>query len=164
MTKALAPHQYLPPEVQMDEYHPANQQFFKDLKALERALVDISQQLGHRHTQIVKMRHKGMRPTDIAEEIGVTATTVSVVTKKPLAQRMLALLEHLSQHRDGPNIDQRKRTLWEIVVDNQETDPKTAIAALQEMNKMDGVGKDRVDSKIEVTINQNLMPRGALDD
>ena len=48
-------------------------------------------------------------------------------------------------------------------MDSKELDPKTSIAALQEMNRMDGVGKEKHDTKIEVTINQALMPRGDLD-
>jgi hypothetical protein len=31
------------------------------------------------------------------------------------------------------------------------------------MNRMDGVGKDKIDQHINVTINNQLLPKGALD-
>jgi hypothetical protein len=72
-------------------------------------------------------------------------------------------LFYLQQLREGPNLEQRKRTLWEITQDNQHDEPKTSISAIQEMNRMDGIGKDTKDTKIEVTINNQLLPKGALD-
>lgn len=160
---ALAPNQYLPPEILLDRYHPSNERFFKDTKALERALVAASQKAGVRNTQIAKMAHRGVRTKDIAKELGFAPATVSAVKRTPAYLSIVSLMEYLSQLREGPNIDHRKRTLWEIVVDNKNVDPKTAIAAMQEMNRMDGVGKQIQDTKIEVTINADLMPRGALD-
>jgi|TARA_R110000787_G_scaffold72134_1_gene160864 hypothetical protein len=154
---------YLPPEILLDEYHPANQQYFQNLKTLEKALVAASQDAGAKYTAIAKLHHRGMRNKDIAEEIQCHAQTVGKALKSAKVKKINTLLFYLASLRDGPNLDQRKRTLWEIAVDSKELDPKTSIAALQEMNRMDGVGKEKHDTKIEVTINQALMPRGDLD-
>lgn len=154
---------YLPPEILLDSYHPANQQYFQNIHNLERALVAASQDAGAKYTTIAKLHHRGMRNKDIAEEVGCHATTVSNALKSDKVKKINTLLFYLANLRDGPNLEQRKRTLWEIAVDSKELDPKTSIAAVQEMNRMDGVGKEKHDTKIEVTINQQLMPKGALD-
>lgn len=160
----ITPNRYLPPDVLLDKYHPANAQFFKDTKALERALVAASQRAGVRNTQIAKMSHRGVRTKDIAKELGFSPATISAAKKTQPYLEIVSLMTYLSQLREGPNIEHRKRTLWEIVVDNKNADPKTAIAAMQEMNRMDGVGKQTNDTKIEVTINADLLPRGKLDE
>ncbi len=154
---------YLPPDILLDEYHPANQQYFQHIQNLERALVAASQKAGTRDTAIAKMHHRGMKNVDVAQEVDCHPNTVSKALRSAPVKEIKTLLFYLANLREGPNLDQRKRTLWEICVDNKELDPKTSIAALQEMNRMDGVGKEKTDTKIEVTINQALMPRGELD-
>lgn len=155
--------EYLPPEILLDDYHPSNQQYFQNLRSLEQCLVAASQDAGPRYTQVAKLKMRGTPNTEIAAELNLAAPTITNILKHKKTKKISALMYYLQNLREGPNLDQRKRTLWEICVDNKELDPKTSIAALQEMNRMDGVGKDKLDTKIEVTINTNLLPRGDLD-
>ena len=63
-------------------------------------------------------------------------------------------------------IAHRKNILYQILVDNQETDPRVAITCIQEMNKMDGVGKEDLNkqpSQVTIVINQDQMPKTVLD-
>jgi hypothetical protein len=154
---------YLPPELLADEHHPSNSEYFRNMRSVERAMVDASQKAGSRDTQIAKMHHRGMKNKDIAEEMSLHPVTVSKAIRSPGAQKVLWLAQYLTMLREGPTLEHRKRTLWEMANQNQQTDPKVSISAIQEMNRMDGVGKDRPDTKIEVTINSQLLPRGNLD-
>jgi|TARA_R110000772_G_scaffold10671_8_gene33942 hypothetical protein len=154
---------YLPPELLLDEYHPANTPFFKNLRQLEQALVAASHDAGARGTAIAKMHLRGMKNVDIAKEFDTTGDSISHTLHSKKVAKITSLLFYLQQLREGPNLEQRKRTLWEITQDNQHDEPKTSISAIQEMNRMDGIGKDTKDTKIEVTINNQLLPKGALD-
>lgn len=155
--------EYLPPEILLDDYHPANTQYFQNLRLLEHALVAASQDAGANYTTIAKMHMRGMKNVDIAKELKMSQNGICTILKRPKVKKITAQLFYLQQLREGPNIEQRKRTLWEICQDCQAMDPKTSIAAIQEMNRMDGVGKDTADRKIEITINQQMLPRGPLD-
>lgn len=159
----LVEYKYLPPEVLMDEYHPSNTTYFKNLKHLERALVAASQNAGMKYTAIAKLHHRGRTNVAIAEEMQMQPGTISTILRKSKVIDILTLLTHLTQLRDGPNIDHRKRMLWEIAQDNQQLEPKTTIAAIAEMNKIDGIGKDKQDTKVEITLNQTMFPKGPLD-
>lgn len=154
---------YLPPEVLLDEYHPANTTFFKNIRQLEQALVAASQAAGSATTTVAKMNLRGVTNADIADELGFKREKVARLLRSPEGKKLKTLLYYLQHLREGPNIEQRKRTLWEIAAKNQEEDPKTSISAIQEMNRMDGVGKEKIDQNINVTINNQLLPKGALD-
>ena len=146
--------QYLPPEALLDEHHPHNTGFFRQLNSIKRAMVTAQSHMKQKHVEIIKQASLGTRNKDIAEELGVHAATVGKVIRSEQGKELLTLIRHLSALNEGPSSEQRKRTLWEIVVDNQDDEPKTAIAAIAEMNKMDGIGKE---------INATLFPKGALD-
>ena len=161
--KNLTSANYLPPELLADKHHPSNSEFFRNLRSVELAMVDAAQKAGDRDTQIAKMHHRGMRNIDIAEELGIHAGTVCIALRRPETQKVLWLAQYLTMLREGPTLEHRKRTLWEMANENQQSDPKVSIAAIQEMNRMDGVGKERPDTKIEVIINGSLLPRGKLD-
>ena len=62
---------YLPPEVLLDEYHPANTTFFKNIRQLEQALVAASQAAGSATTTVAKMNLRGVTNADIADRKSV---------------------------------------------------------------------------------------------
>ena len=155
-------YEYIDPSFQLDPYHPANESYFRTEQALKRAIVDQSLKCRQRHVEIAKLRVRGLNIADIAEQASCHPQTVGHILKRPEVKELIELLHHLSLHLEGPSIELRKRKLWEMAIDNQQDEPKTAISAIQEMNRMDGVGKDVKDSKIEITIN-NQLGRGPLD-
>lgn len=165
-TPAMSDHpveyEYIDPSFQLDPYHPANESYFRTEQALKRAIVDQSLKCRQRHVEIAKLRVRGLNIADIAEQASCHPQTVGHILKRPEVKELIELLHHLSLHLEGPSIELRKRKLWEMAIDNQQDEPKTAISAIQEMNRMDGVGKDVKDSKIEITIN-NQLGRGPLD-
>lgn len=154
---------YQPPEELADEYHPANTEFFRHLRHAERHLTNAAKKCKENHVIVAKLRFQGRSNVDIAEQIKVKPATVAQIANRDDVKELIGLMQHLSMLRDGPNHEHKKRFLWEIAVDSKELDPKTSISAVQEMNRMDGVGKEKHDTKIEVTINNELLPRGPLD-
>lgn len=160
---SLPAYQYIDPDLLLDKYHPANSPFFKSQRSIQCAIVAQTTRLRMRHVEIAKLYIKGIPNKDIAERLNVAVMTVHTVLKRPEVVLMVELLQHYAMHMDGPSIEHRKRILYEIAYDNQTADPKTSISAIREMNSMDGVGKDKQDSKIEITINNQQLGRGVLD-
>jgi|TARA_R110000803_G_scaffold20373_2_gene52539 predicted transcriptional regulator len=117
-----------------------------------------------KHVDIVKRKIAGVTNKNIAVELNVTAQTVGKTLQRQDAQELRALLEHYNMAMDGPNDAHRRRMLWEIAVDNQAIEPKVSISSIVEINKMNGTYQTAAkDTAINITINNNLLPKGKLD-
>jgi len=156
-------YQYIDPALLLDEYHPANQPFYQHQKHIQRAIVAQSVKCRPKHIEAAKLHVRGMPNKEIAEQLGYAQNTVVTIFARKNIQELIELLHFYDLHLEGPSIEHRKRMLNEIAVDNQAEDPKTSIAAVREMNSMDGVGRDKVDTKVNITINNTQLPKGVLD-
>ena len=160
------PEATLPPEMLLDPYHPKNDRFYAELNHTKRAVTAHSQSLRPIQRQAVAMHRGGMNYTEIANKLDVGNTTVSKWINNPNAKILIALMDHHQQQIDGPNIEHRKAILYRISMDNEKFNPNTSIKALQEINKMSGVyetGDLNIGNQINIQINGELLPRGALD-
>lgn len=156
--------EYLPPELLLDEHHPANADYMQNLNSVKRLIVTQTVKMKPAHVDIVKRKIAGAQNKVIAEELSVTPVTVGKVLARDDAQRLRALLEHYNLAMDGPNDAHRRRMLWEIAVDNQQLEPKVSISSIVEINKMNGTYNAAAkDTAINITINNTLLPKGKLD-
>jgi hypothetical protein len=64
------------------------------------------QQLKSQHREIARLHFEGMRPAEIAAEVGMSISSVGAIIRDPLCQ---AHLERLADKADGNVIDVRKR-------------------------------------------------------
>lgn len=160
----------LPPEYLLDSDNPANDQYLRQIEDIKRLIVAQSAIMRPTQIEIVKKRHLGKRTKDIAAEVELSPVSVSRSMKDPKAQRLLALLSHLTLLMDGPREAQRRNLLYRIATRNELTDPRVSIAAVAEINKMShqgqvlakggGGGSGNV---VQIVINNETFPRGALD-
>jgi len=156
------------PEALLDEDNPANDPYFRSLRDVQRAMVAQQAAMRANHVEMCKLKHRGMGNTKIAEQLNVTPTTVSNVTCGERGAVLLELLRVYEALIDGPNIAQRQHMLWRIASRNEERDPRVTLSAVGELNRMTGAsgaattpgGQGQV---INIQINQELFPRGALD-
>lgn len=156
----------LPPELLLDPYNPANDQYFKTKTSLERRIVGHSATMRPKQVRAVKLRYLGKSNTEIAEVIKVTPHTVGRYVNTQAAQRLVSLMNHYARHCDGPNEDHRKSFLWRIAVDNQSDKPTVSISAITEINRMAGTYDKSAAAgtgNITVVVNNNVLQRGALD-
>lgn len=156
--------EYLPPELRLDPYHPDNDTFMRELRSIRSAVQAQTMKMRPRHVAIVKDWYRGNATNkEIAQRHNCTPKTVSAVINSDDGKRLYSLLAHLSRKHAGPTEAHRKAVLHEIMVDNKKERPQVSIAAVQEMNRMDGIGKDKVDTKVVVQIDNNIFPKGPLD-
>jgi hypothetical protein len=155
----------LPVEATLDPYHPANDRFYKSKLEMERQIVHAQAILRPKQVLAVKAHFAGKTNVAAAKTIGVAQNTIAKYIKAPDAQRLLALLRHYRHHIDGPGFDHRKSFLWRIAVDNQPTKPSVAIAAITEINRMEGVydKKTQTSSTITVIVNNDVLQSTTLD-
>ena len=152
----------VPNELLLDTYNPANREFTQSVNHIKNLLVTKERQCRHRHTQVAKDHFNGLSNADNAKKNKVSTPTVYSILKRPEIIELVDLLRHYSGLWDGPNIQERKRILWEIAADNKELDPRVAMQALDQLNKLEGsYQQEKVDPVISITINQS--EKGALD-
>ena len=151
----------LPIELVVDKYHPDNSDFMQQVHRSKQLLAHQSDRCRPRHVWIAKELYKGMTHAEVAKKFDLQPASVSAISRRPEVKQLMELLQHHSALWEGPTIEHRKRELWEIEQDNKKDDPRVSISAIKEMNAMDGVYKQQVDPKIEITINNHQA--GALD-
>ena len=164
---SLVEHENLPPELLLDENHPSADAFARSARSIQQFIVSTSAKLHAKHVQAVKLQHRGQSSTRIAETLNVTAPSVRRWLNKPAAIKLKSLLNHYQAHIDGPNNALRQHMLWRIARNSELDDPRTSIAALAEINRMnqhnDNPAQQNSSGGVTIVINPNQFPRGALD-
>jgi len=156
----------LPADLLADTDHPANDAFMLSVNNIQRRIVAHCQTMPRTHPEIVRLVHQGLNNEEIRNRTGRSNTPA--IMKKPASKRLLALLQHYQTALDGPNIAQRRNMLWRIAQREEIDGPKTAISALAELNRSDTalqpLEQGRSGGQTVITINQNILPRGKLDE
>jgi hypothetical protein len=154
----------VPIELQIDKYHPSNQDFMQRVRQCERLIVHHTALCRPNHVEALKRHIRGQSNEEIATEMRRSSTNISTVLHRKEILQLKQSLTHLATLYMGPSLEHRKRHLWEISVDTKQDDPRVSIQAVKEMNNMDGVGHQKVDPKVEITINTNTFPQNVLDE
>ncbi len=156
------------PKVILDNpNHPSADAYIQDLRKIQQQIVDQSLSMNKKAVLAAKAHHRGKSYTEIGVELGRTPSWASQIVKTEPAQRLIALLAYYQEAVDGANEAQRRAMAWRIATANEHNQPKTALAALETMNKMDAIARDAKNNSsgnVTVIINQQQMPKGALDD
>lgn len=162
--------EYMPPEIVLNPHHPATDPYLKDIEQLKQEIVNQSACLRPKHVQIVKLAHKNKKTKEIAETVSVGMETVRRVLRQTEARCLLALLRHLTLALEGPITAQRRHMLWRIAQRNEIEDPRVAISALAELNKVEHQDRQlerglsgNVNGQLEIVIH-NHLGRGPLDE
>ena len=161
--------QLLPPEMLLDENHPANDEYLKKVRRIEQWLVYESTKVKPKHLAIIKAWAAGQKQKIIAEQQGISAQTVCRVVNTAQGQKIIALLAHLVQLLEGPQEAQRRAMLWRIAQDNELDSPRTAITAIEAINRMDLAHYDQQRDEmgntpmVNITINAAELPQTVLD-
>jgi hypothetical protein len=159
----LAPIDYIAPELALDKYNPENLDFHQTSRRFKQLMVAQQAKCRSHHVQVAKLHHLGKRNGEIAHELSLHAATVGNILKRDEVKLLIDLLRLYGGHMGGPTMEHKRRILWEITIDNKEMDPKTALQAIDQMNKMDGVYTQKVDLDVRITIDDGKFKQTALD-
>ena len=147
-----------------DPYSPLRDDFFKSIRAIRAKIANRSAKLKPSVIQIVKCRFQGKSHDETAKLCGISVETAMRVMATDDAKELTALLHLLRMTEDGATEKQRLNMLWRIAVDTEKERPKTSIAAIAEMNKMQGInGGGDGGGNLTVVINNAVLGKGALD-
>lgn len=160
----------IPVECLLDD-HPLNDDYLRGIENLKRAIIRRSDTMRPHQVAAVKLRHQGYNNQAIAEKLGKKPASISSLLSNDRCKELLALLRYLSLALDGPADAQRRAMLWRIAEASEEDDPRCAISAIAELNRMhhnerqlqalltQGVGSNR----IEIVVSSPALARTTLD-
>ena len=166
--------QLQPLEDFLDRNHPTSDEYMQAVELIQRNIMHTSSRLRAKHVQMVKLSFAGLRTKDIAQRLGTTPSTVSRITNSDDGKKLLQLLNYHQIMLEGPNLAQRRNMLWRIATTEEHVDPKTSIKAVEALNKMTTQDWERDNPEqagaakggtapVIININQDTLPRGALD-
>ena len=131
---------------------------------LKQLMVAQEKACHYKHTRVAKAYHSGLSTKDNAERHQIKPTSVYGILQRPEVVALLDLMSHYAALWEGPTLQERKRMIWEIAVDNQKTDPRTTLQAHKELNVMEGVGRDaNTPTEIKITIDSGTFKPTVLD-
>lgn len=160
------------PQEFLDRNHPENDDYMKSLEHVQRQIMHASRTLRPKQVNIIKSVFAGDLFTVVAAKHSCHPATVGKLVKSPNGQRLLGLLHYHMKLLEGPNEALRRNMLWRIAVREELQDPKTSIKAIEAVNKMhfqrhqieNPNAGDTVKPQVTININQNVMPKGKLDE
>lgn len=160
------------PEDFLEAHHPANDEYLRSVDHVQRRLVTASKTLRNKQVQILKAVFTGKKYTQVATQLGTTGATVANLVNSPEGQDFLQLMQYHQMLLEGANLAQRRNMLWRIATAEEKVDPKTSIKAVEALNKMTyqeweqknpNAGGQKQTAVVQININQQQLPRGALD-
>ena len=160
----LGHYENLPPEMLLDADHPHNDQYYKGLHRIDRAIAAVRTKMKPKHVQIILLHHQGHDGTDIAERVKVSTATVSKALNSKNGQELISLLHFRAGKLDAPSEQLRQHVLWRIVRREEEDRPNIAVSAIDTLNKMVGTyAREENKNEINITINGDVFKKGELD-
>jgi len=156
----------------LDRHHPENDQYMKGIEHVQGKIMFLTTMLRQKQVNILKSVFAGENYTQAGLRHGSVPATVSKLAKSHYGQQLLNMLQYHRQLVEGPNEALRRNMLFRIAQRAEEVDPRTTIKAIEELNKMHhqtqlsknpNAGGQVPQQVINININQELMPKGALD-
>jgi hypothetical protein len=166
------PDRFQDPQDFLDRHHPENDAYMRGIEHVQGKIMYLTTMLRPKQVNLLKSVFAGENYVQVGKRHGSSPQTVSAVAKSKYGQQMLNMLQYHRQLVEGPNEAMRRNMLWRIAQDSEMWDKKTSIKAIAELNKMHtqtlmlenpNAGGQQAPAQVVININQELMPRGALD-
>ena len=154
----------LPAPLDNDPYYVLNDHFLKKEMEVRDLISQKARHLTPWISEFARRYANGETINALQKTLHKTRRDLNAVAESLEFMEVVHLWQHLKILQDGPNELLRKQMLWRIAVNNEMDDPKEATKALAELNRMEDRTRGIVGNKIEIIINNELMPRGALDE
>lgn len=155
--------EHRPLAVVEDRYYPENELSARKEHELKKQIVELSKDFEPWQAKACQRYAYGEGITSVASNVKRANGVVKKWLDSYAAQQVLALWHAVQVYQQGPNEAQRRNMLWRIALDNEKEDPKEARGAIAELNRMDDAKRGIGGNKIEIVINNELLPRTKLD-
>lgn len=153
----------VPSLVADDEYYPENEYSKQKELAIKDQIIQLNGELEPWQSEVARRTAYGETPNALSKTLKKSHKLIVGCLNMHTTQQVIALWQAVIVYQQGPNEAQRKNMLWRIAIDNEKADPKEATKAINAINAMEDNKRGIGNNKIEIVINNETMPRTALD-
>lgn len=121
----------------VDSHNPANDLYVQMSKHLQQRMVVAARQLRPSHLAIAKLAQAGHPIKDIAAQVKLVPQSVRNILKTPMVVELNDTMQKYHALQAGMTKAMRDAMCYRIALRNEISDPKVALAAIQELNKLD---------------------------
>ena len=167
MAAELVPHEIdrdlMPECLSEDEYYVLNDHFVRQEIKVKEEITLAAQSFEPWINEFARRYAAGETINSLVKPLKKNRADLNRLLDKAPFVRLVHLWQHLNVMMQGPNEIVRKQMLWRIAVDNEKGDPKEATKAIAELNRMEQSARGLNGNSINIIINNEVLPRGALD-
>ncbi len=146
----------------LDEYHPANDEYSKQMTRLVAGLENLSRYMSFEERVMAKHLSSGVslsRIKDVAPELDPKSIKIT-----QNITRAVGLVNAIQLLKQGVSKQQKGFMLWRIAVKNEIKRPDVTIAAINSMNKMSGdIDAPKDTGGITLIVANNALINAPLD-
>lgn len=154
---------HTPLVVAEDEYYPPNEYSAQKEFEIKTQIVQLSKDMEPWQANACKRYAHGDAINAISKDLKKSFGRVKTALSEHNAMLVVELWRAVITYQEGPNEAQRKAMLWRIARDNEKCAPKEARGAIEAINRMIEAKNGRTGNRIEIVINNELLPRTKLD-
>lgn len=152
----------MPVALQNDDYYVGNDEYVVREMQVREEIIALAESMEPWEGKLAKLYASGKSLREIGKTLKKRPSDLAKAVKQLSILRLVHYWQALEVLRDGPNEILRKHMLWRIAKDNEKPDPKEAIKAVAELNKM-AAPKGGGSGTFNIIINNAVLPRGPLD-
>lgn len=146
-----------------DRYYVGNSECARKEMDIKAEIYELAKDMDALEVEFCRRFAVGETIKSLAKSLKKDGKYLSKLTDQAQIVRLVGYFRHLNIYMEGPNQLVRRNMLYRIAVDNEKIDPKETIKAISELNKMDQSARGVGSGDINIVINNETMPRGALD-
>lgn len=136
------PTEHVPTELLADPSNPANHEFYRNTAMIQRHVRAAKAKLTAKQRDAAIMIDSRKSVSETAKTINVSPNTIYRWVKTAPFKEFLAARAYLRALQEAPRAALRMNMLYRIAINNTDKAPKTAIAAIKEINLMTGAYPD----------------------
>ena len=157
-----ASRELMPNVLQGNLYYAGNDQYVQDEYKLKLEIAEYAKDFLPWQVEFAR-RYSSGEPLDaIADSLKLYPAKLKQFTRDERGQKLINFFIHLRILEDGLPIRVRKAMLERIAIDNEHSNPKESIRAIEALNRMSLA--DKVVGGFNVIVNGVVLTKGALDE
>jgi hypothetical protein len=135
--------------------------YFREVTQLQAKLGNLRNRITSKRMTIVQALLRNESKASIVSTYRTSYATIAAALADPQCQEYAATYMRSYRLRQGPSMEARGGLLWRIALREEQDSPRTSIAAIDALNKQQGVYATNDDAKgdsgVQVTVNNFIV-------
>jgi hypothetical protein len=127
--------------------------YYREITQIGMKISALRARMPPKHVKIMNALMAAQPKIEIIKELKTSYVTIKKVMLSKNVQEMLACQYRSARLRKGPSMAARAALLWRIATDNEHINPRVSIAAVDTLNRQEGVYQKDEDKAKDTIVN-----------